>query len=283
MASFDRPVKVDANGNIDTSLIEKELGAALKFDVQYKQKDNMKKKAIKAAGDYAMFKAMVDCAHLKTVTSKEVESLGKKKQGWQKSFIASDAGKAQILASEEKEKATNEVLASLSEVGADDLPVYEPASSAIMEKDFAGLSSLDDQVVYLKTVGLKRTKKLLKGDCSAELLEKLLQTILYAHSRRRSVMKEGSEGEPSGGDETSAKIETGVVAASTAPAALPSLNNLKWLKAVSSFGRFRLTMAFVPKDLTRESVVVLEAVVAAAATEEERADAEEVLARFKAV
>ena len=92
-------------------------------------------------------------------------------------------------------------------------------------------------------------------------------------------MKEDNEGGLDGGDETAAKIETGVAAS----AALPSLNNLKWFKAVSSFGRFRLTMAFVPKDLTRESVVVIEAVVAAAATEEERADAEEVLGRFKAV
>ena len=47
MSSFDRPVKVDENGNIDTSMIERELSQALQFDVAYKQKDNMKKKAIR--------------------------------------------------------------------------------------------------------------------------------------------------------------------------------------------------------------------------------------------
>ena len=80
MSSFDRPVKVDENGNIDTSMIERELSQALQFDVEYKQKDNMKKKAIKAAADYNEFKAMVDCAHLKTVTSKEEERRKKKKK-----------------------------------------------------------------------------------------------------------------------------------------------------------------------------------------------------------
>src|SRR4051794_35908098 len=36
-------IKLDAAGNIDTSKLEKSLQKALAFDVQYKQKDNMKK------------------------------------------------------------------------------------------------------------------------------------------------------------------------------------------------------------------------------------------------
>ena len=46
MSRFEKnnqPVKLDANGNLDTSVLERELTAALEFDVRYKQQDNMKK------------------------------------------------------------------------------------------------------------------------------------------------------------------------------------------------------------------------------------------------
>ena len=45
MSRFEKnnqPVKLDANGNLDTSVLERELTAALEFDVRYKQQDNMK-------------------------------------------------------------------------------------------------------------------------------------------------------------------------------------------------------------------------------------------------
>lgn len=258
MSSFDRPVKVDENGNIDTSMIERELSQALQFDVEYKQKDNMKKKAIKAAADYNEFKAMVDCAHLKTVTSKEVESLGKKKQGWQKSYVASTTGKAQILSTEEDERATNDKLADIAAESAEVPSEYVPASPTVMEKDMTSLSSLDEQVLYLKKVGLKRTKKVLKVDCSADLLEMLLRAILYSRTKNMEALKD-EEGD-----------------------SLPSLNTFKWIKAVSSFDRFRLTMAFVPGELLKEVISVVEAVVDEV-KEEGRADASDLVMRFKSV
>jgi hypothetical protein len=56
-----------SDGNIDTSKLERDLQQALDFDRQHKQTDNMKKRAVKVAADYGEFKAMVACAHLKTV------------------------------------------------------------------------------------------------------------------------------------------------------------------------------------------------------------------------
>lgn len=60
-------IKLDANGNIDPSALEKDLRLALDSDVKYRQTDNMKKRAIKVAASYDEFKNMVACAHLKKV------------------------------------------------------------------------------------------------------------------------------------------------------------------------------------------------------------------------
>ena len=261
MASFDRPVKVDDKGNIDTSQLEKELTQALEFDVKYKQKDNMKKKAIKVAGDYNEFKAMVDCAHLKTLTSKEVESLGKRKQGWQKEYTASRGGSAQILGAEELEKSSRSagVADSLQFNENDGQPIYEPQSSAIVEKDMTSLNTEDEKVVYLKVVGLKRIKKLLKGDCSAELLEQLVRTALFSYNQKLSgdLREKGAE-------------------------LTPNLNCFKWLKATSSVNRFALLLQFAPKELIKDAVDALEGLVEHAA-EEDKAGAASVLDRFKAI
>ncbi len=50
---------LDASGNINTAKLAKELQSALDADIKYKQTDNMKKKACKAAGSYDEFRAMV--------------------------------------------------------------------------------------------------------------------------------------------------------------------------------------------------------------------------------
>ena len=261
MASFDQPVKVDSMGNIDTSQLEKELTQALDFDIKYKQKDNMKKKAIKSAGDYNEFKAMVDCAHLKTLTSKEVESLGKKKQGWMKEYIASRDGVAQILGAEEQEKLRRSAgpADSLIFNETDGQPTYEPQSSAIMEKDLISLTTEEEKVVYLKIVGLKRTKKLLKGDCSADLMEQLVRTVIFSHKQKLS----------------SASTKEVVESA-------PSLTCLKWLKAASSINRFALLLQFAPKELIKEAVDTLKSVIDES-SEEDKPGALDVLDRFRAI
>ena len=60
-------IKLDEDGNINASYLEKELQAALEFDIKYKETDSMKKRAVKIAGSYDEFKNMVACAHLKTL------------------------------------------------------------------------------------------------------------------------------------------------------------------------------------------------------------------------
>ena len=62
-------IQLDAFGNINTEKLSKELKDALQFDVTYKKKDNMKKRAVRIAQSYDEFKNMVACAHLKTLRS----------------------------------------------------------------------------------------------------------------------------------------------------------------------------------------------------------------------
>ena len=65
--SRENVFKMDSNGNIDADKLSKEMTEALAFDIDYKKKDNMKKRAIKSAPDYDAFRNMVACASLKTV------------------------------------------------------------------------------------------------------------------------------------------------------------------------------------------------------------------------
>jgi len=60
-------VQLDDNGNINAEKLSRELKDALIFDVNYKKKDNMKKRAVRVAQSYDEFKNMVACAHLKTL------------------------------------------------------------------------------------------------------------------------------------------------------------------------------------------------------------------------
>lgn len=100
MATTEASIRLHADGNIDTDRLQAELRKALEFDVQYRQTDNMKKKACKTATSYDEFKDLVACAHLKrlryiihflfgnflillTCSRKEIESLGESKKGWQ--------------------------------------------------------------------------------------------------------------------------------------------------------------------------------------------------------
>lgn len=89
---------LDEDGNINSAKLAKELKGALEFDVKYKQTDNMKKRAIRTAGSYDEFKAMVQCAHLKKLTKTEVESLSHVKKGWKKAPTSADkTSQASIL------------------------------------------------------------------------------------------------------------------------------------------------------------------------------------------
>ena len=60
-------IRLDESGGIDTARLSKELRSALEFDINYKKKDNMKKRAIRVAQSYDEFKNMVACSNLKTL------------------------------------------------------------------------------------------------------------------------------------------------------------------------------------------------------------------------
>jgi hypothetical protein len=139
-------IKLDALGNIDTRKLEKSLKEALEFDIQYKQRDNMKKRACKVAGSYDEFKAMVDCAHLKKVTRQEVESLRAVKKGWTKSSSSTTVAKgANILSQEDiqttKSKQSDELRIKLSSGG-----FRAPRTPLELERDFKRQTSSTDQL-----------------------------------------------------------------------------------------------------------------------------------------
>lgn len=95
MASFCS--LLDKNGNINTSVLSRELTTALDFDVKYKQVDNMKKRAVRTATSYDEFRAMVSCAHLKKLSRKEVESLSDVKKGWKKGGHGANSSSGGLL------------------------------------------------------------------------------------------------------------------------------------------------------------------------------------------
>lgn len=296
MSRFDKglPVKLDANGNLDTTVLAKELTAALAYDVHYKQMDNMKKKAVKTSGTYDEFKAMVACSHLKTLTSKEVESLSSKKTGWQRDFRASNASEAHILAHEAKKMGIEQakVVANTARTTVDTFQV--PRNLVVLEGDLCRtLQTNDARMQYLLALGLKRLKILLKGDkeCTPDLLECLLDTVVHAVASQRSTELLVDEDEESNesfagagfvsvhGIEGTCDAVTGAEK-SSASAELQEqqqesrevepeqgagkekkkiMNPYKWFKAVSSFSRFHVTLLFIPKPLVAAAMEFLEA------------------------
>ena len=93
-------IVLDNEGNVDTDKLSISLRSALDFDIKYKQTDNMKKRACKVAGSYDEFKAMVDCAHLKTVNRQEIDSLRAVKPGWKKGKSTNNGIGISILSGE---------------------------------------------------------------------------------------------------------------------------------------------------------------------------------------
>jgi len=327
MSRFEKglPMKLDAEGNLDTGHLAKELKAALEYDVHYKQQDNMKKKAVKTSGTYDDFKAMVACAHLKTLTSKEVESLSAKKTGWQREFQSSSASDAHILAQEAKKSDIAQAKAlALSTSGAMAAAAVEsfrmPKNLVMLEGDMVRtLRNRESRMAYLQVLGLKRLKLLLKGDkdCTPELLEALLDTVMHAAEVEAAMREVTVETETETETETQSSTagaeppesvfntSTNTAAAATvgegsadaeaspqseAPSSSAGgkekkMDIYKWLKAVSSFPRFFITVLFVPKPLIDAATEYLSAFeVSKKGTEEETLVAEtqrqEVLSRF---
>jgi hypothetical protein len=247
-------VALDASGNIDTSKLEEELRHALEFDVRYKQTDNMKKRACKVSGSYDEFKAMVACAHLKTLTSKEVQSLAAPKKGWQKGHVSSaeSTASALILQQEQREAEMNQGGTKTEKAGAP--PTLEaggvvfqrPKTAMGLERDLRRLANETQRLAFLKQLGAKRARKVFsKGDSSPDLLELVLGALLpplpvpvpvpvpLAEPADASEGVEGAEAQQE--EQRESEAETWA-----------------WLVAIAEFERFSVSVHFVaPAVLAR--------------------------------
>lgn len=264
-SSTSSGITLDAAGNIDTRKLEKELRSALDFDIKYKQTDNMKKKACKVSGTYDEFKAMVACAHLKTLTSKEVQSLATAKKGWQKAHVADTSTAAVILQQEQREleaaagnsqggsssdgaaaavqaSESNSIIGNAPGVPSSDgkLPIIvisptlsfaRPKNGLAMERDMRKLHSVALRWSYLRQVGLKRIKTLLKGDAGIEIFECALICVMSSAAAGVEADTEVGAAHDDGRDV--ARV-------------------FKWLKAISAFDRFSVSIHFIPQPLVQE-------------------------------
>lgn len=137
---------VDAEGNINANYLTKELQEALEADVKFKQTDNMKKRAVKVSTDYNEFKNMVAAAHLKKLSSKEVESLSHVKKGWQKAVAPDNSSSAIIL---QKEFENDQLIAQNSDMKkAFKLEVkLKPKSAMEVERDLRRISDQEEKLL----------------------------------------------------------------------------------------------------------------------------------------
>ncbi|CAM9358470.1 unnamed protein product, partial [Ectocarpus fasciculatus] len=163
-------IKFDANGNIDPSSLEKDLQQALDSDVKYKQTDNMKKRAIKVAGSYDEFKNMVACAHLKKVSSQDIESLKEVKRGWKKQSV-SQASSSLLR----DERDTPPAISVPLVPGAEKRKL--PKTFTEFHKIWRRTENKDLKYRYLNEVGRARVTKLLNSECDVEVLEDIIAVI----------------------------------------------------------------------------------------------------------
>eukprot|EP01041_Mallomonas_annulata_P000396 gene396-722_t len=226
-------VRLDNAGNIDTDVLSKELKSSLEFDIKYKQTDNMKKKAVKIAKDYDEFKNFVACAHLKTLSRKEVESLGDTKRGWQKTSVVRKPT-ANILS---QERSQEEMNTNTSIPGGS---FRKPRTNLELDRDWRRLTE-DKKLSYLKKVGLVKMKKLLQTDCDAGFIEDLLRTLIATanSSTNLNLPKDEDQLEHSNANEWDKNAI------------------YEWLKAVTSFQRFDLNMKFVESDIKQRIIIWL--------------------------
>lgn len=152
---------IDDKGNIDRARLSKELQDALESDIRYRQTDNMKKRAVKVAGDYKEFKEMVAAAHLKKLTKSEVESLSHVKKGWQKTVVKDKTSTPFLLGKEleeekirkqnEEVKLTNpgKVAASFAngELKSTTAKVKKPKSAMELERDLRRCSNDTERIM----------------------------------------------------------------------------------------------------------------------------------------
>ena len=259
MSSFNDGVELDSNGNINTHKLAKELRGALDHDVKYKQVDNMKKRAIRVAPSYDDFKAMVACAHLKTLNRKEIEDLKTSKRGWHKSKSIDNSNNAGIL---EKEILSMQKLAN-HDIDISNTKFVKPKNPMEFERDWRRLpKDMDSKVQYLLKVGSKRIKSLLEKDGNAEIFEQVLVVIIYASTltNEQQVSDENSNNV----DITTKSIEGLDISTTDKQQDDNNTNNekkdmnvTKWLISISCYANFDLMMRFMPSEILNLIVNIL--------------------------
>lgn len=220
-------VRLDANGNVDTTHLQRELNSALEFDILYKKRDNMKKKAVKISKDYEEFKNYVACAHLKTLSRKEVESLAATKKGWQKKSTI-QKNSAQILLDESKNDALFESGASI------EISYRRPKTTSEVDRDWRRLPD-GDRIKYLIQVGLKRLQKLFTIDMDVTLLEGIIVVLL---TEAEKVNATSSILNPEAAEEV-LEVESFINRTSLI---------CDWFHAIPSFRSFSLNICFINND-----------------------------------
>lgn len=138
---------VDSDGNINAKLLTLELKDALESDVKYRQTDNMKKRAVRVAGDYNEFKNMVASAHLKKLTTKEVQSLSHVKKGWQRAVAMDSKSSAQLLSKEVEIEQLTSLSNGMAHVGIDAVcKRVKPRSPMEVERDLRRCLTPEDSL-----------------------------------------------------------------------------------------------------------------------------------------
>lgn len=235
-------VRLDSNGNIDTSALERELLGALEFDKKYKLQDNMKKRAVKQAPSYDDFRNMVACAHLKKVTRQDIESLSKSKKGWQKNH-GFGGENDNSNSSNTSARILNEELRLTSQADENAVKAISsnfkiPKTTMELGRDIRRKKEMKEKLSYLENITLKTAKKLFKkGDVDTDLLEELLLVAtseeakaIEARDNQKIVLKEERSREEG-------EIKKSYSSSSSFPI-------LKWLKLLTNLPRFALNIKF---------------------------------------
>eukprot|EP01039_Chlorochromonas_danica_P006459 gene6459-7123_t len=216
---------LDAEGNINTARLAKELEAALEFDTRYRQTDNMKKRAVKVAASYDEFKAMVACAHLKKLTKKEVESLSNVKKGWKKHSHVSQQSGTQLLELEQtREETMRKHEAFVEKVKA---KKGKPRSAMELERDLRRINSDEGKMRYLEELGLGEVRDILNRGADVDLLEVIALAVVTVHEQRSSNV-----------DDSTTAVSDGEVNSCT-----------NWLTMLSSLSKFSLMLDFADRSL----------------------------------
>jgi hypothetical protein len=136
------------DGNINMNMLTRELEEGLNADIKYRQTDNMKKRACKVASNYDEFRAMVQCAHLKTLSRKEIESLKSTEKGWNHRKPKNKVDDAIILSQEilgDGEKSQHKLNSSFSS---------KPKNGLEFEREWRRIENVAKKLEYVESLYL---------------------------------------------------------------------------------------------------------------------------------